>query len=433
MATTEHSQRPRVDLGRLWTDLETLATFTDPARPYTRRSFTQTYTAGRKWLAARMEDAGLTVSIDAGGNLIGRWEGADPHLSPLMAGSHTDTVVGGGRFDGTVGVMGALEAVRALRDAGIRLHHPVEVVDFLAEEPTDYGVSCVGSQALATGLDPTVLAQTDPAGETLADGLRRMGGDPARVIRPLRQPGSVAAYVELHIEQGPILHRRGIPIGVVTGIASMEWHHITIRGRAGHAGTTPMDQRQDALADAAAIILEVERIARDHAAQGPFVATVGRLRAEPNNANVIASRVTLTVDVRSHDEARLAAGWDHMAQAIDAICRDRGLTWEEHLAGRARGATADPVVMQAIEQAAEALGYRTLRLPSGAGHDAMYMARIVPMGMIFIPCRDGLSHRPDEWVDPSDVARGAEVLAHTLQILDRQFLPGRQLLMGDDG
>lgn len=411
----------RVNAERVWADIEALAAFTEPGRPYTRRAFTEVYQEGRRWLATRMREAGLEVRMDAGGNLIGRWEGTEPALPPLLLGSHTDTVVSGGRFDGVIGVLGALEAVRALREAAVRLRHPVEVVDFLAEEPTDYGPSCVGSLALVGGLTPEMLAQVNPAGETLAEGIRRMGGDPEALSSPLRRPGEIAAYVEMHIEQGPVLERRGVPIGIVTGIASMEWHRIVLEGQPGHAGTTPMDLRRDALAAAAEIILAVERIGREMAASGPFVATIGRLVNEPNNMNVVPGRVELTVDLRSHDEERLAAGWERIRGEIDDICRDRDVRWASHCLGRAAGAQADPLVMDTLEAAARELGHATLRLPSGAGHDAMHVARIAPMGMLFIPCREGRSHCPEEWASPEDIARGAEVLARALQLLDERL------------
>ncbi|QIA27624.1 Zn-dependent hydrolase [Thermaerobacter sp. PB12/4term] len=418
---TVPGSRPTVRAERLWADIMQLATFTEPDRPYTRRAFTDVYQAGRRWLAARMQEAGLAIRVDAGGNLIGRWEGTEPGRAPLMLGSHTDTVLGGGRFDGVVGVLGALEAVRALREAGVRLRHPVEVVDFLAEEPSDYGPSCIGSLALTGGLTPEMLAEVNPAGETLAAGIRRMGGDPRSLSAPLRQPGEIAAFVEMHIEQGPVLEQRGVPIGIVTAIASMEWHSVTLEGQPGHAGTTPMELRRDALTAAAEVILAVERTGRELATSGHCVATTGRLLIEPNNVNVVPGKVGLTVDVRSHDPRRLAQAWTEIRTAIERVARTRGVQWSSRCLGRAEGAEADPQVMEALEGAAHALGYPTLRLASGAGHDAMHLARIAPMGMLFIPCRGGRSHCPEEWASPEDVARGTEVLVGALQWLDRSL------------
>lgn len=416
---TVPGSRPTVRTERLWADIMQLAAFTEPDRPYTRRAFTEVYQAGRRWLAARMQEAGLAVRVDAGGNLIGRWEGTEPGRSPLMLGSHTDTVLDGGRFDGVAGVLGALEAVRALREAGVRLRHPVEVVDFLAEEPSDYGPSCIGSLALTGGLAPEMLAEVNPAGETLAEGIRRMGGEPRSLSAPLRRPGDVAAYVELHIEQGPVLEQRGVPIGLVTAIASMEWHSVTLEGQPGHAGTTPMELRRDALAAAAEVILAVERTGRELATGGHCVATTGRLLIEPNNVNVVPGKAELTVDVRSHDPRRLAQAWADIRTAIEGISQTRGVRWTSRCLGRAEGAAADPQVMEALEVAAHELGYPVLHLASGAGHDAMHLARIAPMGMLFIPCRGGLSHCPEEWSSPDDVARGTQVLAVALQYLDR--------------
>lgn len=418
---TADKAQARIDVARLEADIRAMAAITEPERPYTRRAFTDVYLEGRRWLAARMTETGLRVYTDAAGNLIGRWEGTEPGLPPLMLGSHTDTVVLGGRFDGVAGVLGALEAVRALREAGVRLRHPVEVVDFLAEEPSDYGPACIGSLALAVGLAAAMLAQTNPAGETLAEGIRRMGGDPAALSSPLRRPGDVAAYVEMHIEQGPVLERERIPIGIVTGIASMEWHRIVLEGQPGHAGTTPMDLRRDTLAAAAEITLAVERISRRLATREYFVGTVGYLVNAPNNMNVIPGRTELTVDLRSHDGRRIREAWDLIGQAVERICRARGVRWNSQCIGRAEGTGADPLVMETLEAAAAELGYRSLRLPSGAGHDAMHVARIAPMGMIFIPCREGRSHCPEEWASMEDIARGTAVLALALQRLDERL------------
>lgn len=409
---------PRINIKRLAEDLDTMASLTEPERPYTRRAFTDVYLEGRRWLAARMRDAGLKVFIDAGGNLIGRLEGKDDSLAPIMIGSHTDTVVNGGRFDGVVGVLGALEALRVLTEAGYRLRHPVEVVDFLAEEPSDYGASCVGSLALIGRLGPEMLAQTNSAGETLAEGIRRMGGDPDALSSPLRHHGDIAAYLEMHIEQGPILERQGVPIGIVTAIASMEWHRIVLEGRADHAGTTPMEVRRDTLVAAADIILAVDQICRNVARHEYFVGTVGYIRNEPNNINVVSARTELTLDLRCLRRERTAEVWQILYREINRICNDRGVEWNSRLIDRVEGAEADATIVQVIEESAAELGYQTMRLPSGAGHDAMHVAKIAPMGMIFIPCREGRSHCPDEWTSLEDISRGVAVLARTLQHLD---------------
>ncbi len=242
-----------LDADRLWNDIMALAAITDPERPYTRRSFTPLFLEGRAWIAERFREAGLDVRIDTGGNLIGRREGRDPARGVLMVGSHSDTVPAGGRFDGIAGLITALEIVRALDEAGEQLEHTIEVVDFLAEEPSDFGVSCVGSRAAAGVLTPAMLDLTGPGGERLGDALRRVGGDPEALAAAKRD--DVRAFLELHIEQGPVLERGGIDIGIVTSIVGIRRIEIVFEGAADHAGTTPMDVRRDALVAGAATVV----------------------------------------------------------------------------------------------------------------------------------------------------------------------------------
>lgn len=403
---------------RLAADVEALAAFTEPDRPYTRRAFTDLYLEARAWLRRRMEEAGLSVTIDAGGNLIGRLDGLEPALPPLMSGSHIDTVVGGGRFDGIIGVLGALEVARALRDAGVRLRHPLEVVDFLSEEPSDYGVSTVGSRAMVGTLSPEMLARTNPAGETLGAAIARMGGRPEALTAPLRRPGEVAAFLEMHIEQGPLLEREGVPIGVVTGIVGIHRYRVSVEGRPDHAGTSPMRLRRDALAAAAEVILAVERAARAAAARDAFVGTVGRIENAPNNPNVVPGRTELWVELRSLQPEMLWSVWDEVRGAVEEMARRRGLNWTDEVVSTAPPVLCDDRVADALETAAARVGYRSLRLPSGAGHDAMQVAQIAPVGMLFIPCREGRSHCPEEFADQEHIAAGTAVLAGALQILD---------------
>ncbi len=411
-----------VDEARIQRRIERLASFTEPDRPYTRRAFTDLYLNARAWLADEFRAAGLEPSVDAAGNLVGRREGRRAGAKALAAGSHIDTVAGGGRFDGVAGVVAALEAAQVLHEQGAVLEHALAVYDFLSEEPSDYGASCVGSSALVGTLTPSLLAGTEPGGETLASALERMGGDPHALGAPLPEAADLAAFLELHIEQGPVLERERTPIGVVEGIVAIQRMDVTVRGKAGHAGTTPMALRRDALVGAAAIVQDVWERARQRASEREeddgFVATVGRLQVVPNGANVVPGEVRLVLEARSLDapevEAFLAQTRRRAGERAEAL----GLELEAAVTSRAPAVRSDPRLVSALEGACDARGLRFRRLSSGAGHDAMELAHVCPVAMLFVPCADGLSHHPDERAEPSDIAAGASVLLDALQRLD---------------
>lgn len=411
---------PRIDAERLWRRLEALAAVTDPASPYTRRSFSALHAEGRDLLREWFAEAGLMVGLDAAANLIGRREGRDAGLRPLMAGSHSDTVPNGGRFDGIAGVLAALEAAHCLADHGHVLRHPLEIVDFLAEEPSAYGMSCVGSRLMGGRLGRDgLLNLTDPAGETLADAVRRMGGDSDRLDEAVRGPGSIAAYMELHIEQGPVLEGRGIGIGVVSAIVGITRYAITVEGRADHAGNTPMDMRQDALTAAARLVLKAEEEARAlNRSDAFFVGTVGQLAVEPNAANVVPGRVRLTVEFRSGSNAARQSFIASLRRFAEEIAAVNGTRIAFERLSDADPAVCSDVVRDAIRDGCATAGLSCIDMASGAGHDAMHVANAGPMGMIFIPCRGGRSHCPEEWVEPKDLAAGATVLLEALMALD---------------
>lgn len=409
-----------LDRERLWHRLETLAGFTDPARPWTRRAFTPLHAAARKWLADEFAAAGLSVSLDAGGNLIGRREGSEPGRLPLISGSHCDTVPSGGRFDGIAGVLAALEFAHALADAGETLRHPLEVIDFLSEEPSDYGVSSVGSRAFAGKLSAAQLALTNPAGETLSAAIGRAGGTPAALGQPLRKPRSTAAYVELHIEQGRVLESAGVPIGVVSSIVGIHRLGLTVSGRADHAGSTPMPERRDALVGAAEVIRTAHDLASRITGDPDYVvATIGHLTVSPNAANAVPGAVEMILDLRSSSAAIL----DDFPALLEVKCAPAlaalGCTYAAATLSLAAPTDCAPLVRHAIAKAAHGLGLGVLPLPSGAGHDAVNAALTGPTGMVFIPCRDGRSHCPEEWTTPDQLFDGARVLAETLRELDR--------------
>jgi N-carbamoyl-L-amino-acid hydrolase len=410
---------PPLDAGRLWARTEALSAMTLPGTPWTRRAFSPLFAQSRAWLREQFEAAGLTVELDAAGNLIGRRAGQDASLKPLVTGSHCDTVVGGGRFDGIAGVLAGIEVAHALKEQALTLRHPFEVIDFLSEEPSDYGISCVGSRAMSGVLDAKMLAATNAAGETLAAGLRRVGGDPDALGVALRKPGDIAAFVELHIEQGPVLEAAGLPIGVVTNIVGIRRVLINVTGRPDHAGTTPMDIRCDALVGAARIVEEVyERASAMSGNPHYVVATIGRIAMTPNVPNAVPGTVEMMLEVRSDNAGVLDRFPEDMMQAVQGRLQALRLSATLTHVSRAEPTDCSPVVMDAVQEAADALGYASRRLPSGAGHDAAYVASVGPAGMIFIPCLNGRSHCPEEWIEPGQLLDGARVLYETILQLD---------------
>jgi len=406
-----------VDGDRLWADVMALAELTDPAQPYTRRSFSPRFLDGRAWLARRLAEAGLKVRIDAGGNLIGRREGSDPTRGTIMLGSHSDTVPSGGRFDGIAGVIAALEVVRSLGNDKPR--HAIEVVDFLAEEPSEYGLSCVGSRAMSGYLDPGMLEYTNADGEKLGDAIDRVGGATRDLAQARRS--DIAAFLELHIEQGIVLESGNIDLGLVTAIVGIARLEIIFKGAADHAGTTPMTLRHDAGVAAARTIALVSDSASALAAsgQGHFVATAGVLTFEPNAANVVPGRARVVFDIRAEDHA-LATVF------IDELDRESARLAAATHVGRSRvallsnttPAACDPGLRALLAQSAEALGFSTIPLASGAGHDAAFVSRIAPSAMLFVPCRGGKSHAPEEWAEPDALAAGAAVLREAVLRLE---------------
>jgi N-carbamoyl-L-amino-acid hydrolase len=411
-----------LDADRLWADVMALADITDPARPYTRRSFTALFLEGRALLTQKFAEAGLAPRIDTAGNLIGRLEGRNPALGVIAIGSHSDTVPSGGRFDGIAGVATGLEIVRALRDAGTRLEHTIEVIDFLAEEPSEYGLSCVGSRGMSGLLDGRMLNLAEPGGEILGDALRRVGGDPARLDEAKRD--DIKAYLELHIEQGIVLESASLDVGVVTSIVGVRRIEVVFQGEADHAGTTPLTLRHDALVAAAATVGSVRRLAEGLAAEGPdyFVATVGILTVEPSASNIVPGRARLIIDVRTTSPAltrRFAEAIDRESLAHAAAARVVRAAFETLSDGAP--AVCDPDLRSVLRAAARGLGLSETDLPSGAGHDAVFMSRICPSAMLFVPCRAGKSHAPEEWADREAIAAGAAVIYQAVQALDRSL------------
>lgn len=405
--------KPSIDRARLLADLDALAAITEDNTPgVTRVAFTPAFDAGRRWLQARFEEAGLRVAVDAGGTLVGRRAG-DAGGPPILLGSHSDTVFGGGRYDGALGVLAALEVARALRDHPLR--HGLWVCDYLAEEATDYGVACVGSQALAGALTPEALALRGPDGRSVAEALRAVGGDPERIAEARLAPGSFAAALELHIEQGPRLERTGARLAAVSGIVGIRRARLLLVGQPDHAGTTPIEARRDALAAAATIILHLEALAR---ATPDAIATVGRIEARPNQGNVVPASVALGAEIRSLHPPLVAQIWDALLERAGAECAARGVTLAVQAIEDAPPALPAAWLFELVRGVCERLDPRAAVLPSGAGHDTGYLAAVGPAAMIFVPSVGGRSHCPEEHTAPDDLALGAQALLEATLAVD---------------
>lgn len=384
---------------------------------WTRVAYSDADTASRHFVADLMRSAGMSVRIDSVGNVIGELIGADASRGVLATGSHTDTVAGGGRFDGIVGVLGAVEAVVALREAGVRLQHTLRVVDFASEETNPQGLSCVGSRAVSGSLTAEMLDLVDVDGVTLHKRIAAAGwGEGIPDLDAVRWPrGEVSAFVELHVEQGPMLEQRGASIGIVTGIAGIERFVARIAGRVDHAGTMPMDQRRDAACGAASTVLAVQQIA---AAGSGAVGTCGEITVTPDAFNVVADRATVSGEFRSPDDDWLASARADLARHIEAADNQFLLRTDlQWLPGEPVVHMADTVAGH-LRDAAAATGHQAIRVFSGAGHDTMQLALLCPTGMIFIPSTGGRSHCPEENTPLPDITAGVEVLAHAIVELD---------------
>jgi N-carbamoyl-L-amino-acid hydrolase len=362
----------------------------------------------RRW----MREAGMTVRLDTAGNTFARLKGRDPSLPPIVIGSHTDTVPDGGRYDGALGVLAALEVSRTLGAGAERLRHPLEVVDFQNEEG-----GIVGSKAVVGRLEDAELSRTAVSGFTLRDGIRRLGGDADRLADCVLAPGSRAAYVELHIEQGRVLERGRVDIGIVEGIVGIWYWEVTFDGVASHAGTTPMPDRHDALLAAARFIDAVHDVVTS--LPGRHVGTVGRLTVHPGGANVIAGRVVVTLELRDLVPATVETLYTAIESRAAEIARDTGTAVQSRPTTHVTPAPTHQRVRDAIASAACALSLTTTLLPSGAGHDAQQMTAVCPSGMIFVPSVDGLSHSPRELTNDQDCINGANVLLGVVRHLDK--------------
>jgi ureidoglycolate amidohydrolase len=406
-----------VDQDRLLSEIEALATISEAEPPVvTRIVFTSSDMKARAWLKTRCEDAGLKLRQDAIGNTFARWNGSNPAAPVVGTGSHIDAIPNAGKYDGVVGVLGGLEAIRALQRSGFRPLHSIELLIFTAEEPTRFGIGCLGSRLLSGTLSPDAARKlTDKAGATVEE-VRREAGMPGELEQLTLPNGYYKAFVELHIEQGPLLERQKIPLGVVTQIAAPASFRVSLEGAGGHAGGVPMPDRHDALCAAAELILAIETAARTSGAVDT-VATVGICEVFPGAVNSIPSRVHVSVDIRDTDLQRRDAVIVSMEQTSRAISARRQVSIHTDLLNADAPANCDPAIIEALSASCRKHEFNFLPMVSRAYHDSLFMSRISPVAMLFIPCRNGYSHRPDEYAAPDDIARGVLVLAETLAAL----------------
>jgi N-carbamoyl-L-amino-acid hydrolase len=404
----------RVNGARVNRHLAELSQFgRNPEGGVSRVAYSEADIAGREFAVGLMRAADLEVRIDAVGNIVGTRAGTVPEAKPILFGSHIDSVPNGGNYDGDVGSMSAIETAHTLAEAGYRNRHPLEIVIWCDEES-----GLTGSRGYVGLIPEEELRGPGRDGVPLAEKIARIGGDPEHLAEARHAPGSIAAYLELHVEQGNILNEEGVQIGVVEGIVGIHHYDVTIQGFANHAGTTPMNRRRNAMLTAAELVLAVDRIVK--AMPGRQVGTVGRLLVEPGAPNVVPGRVRLTVELRDLRTATIETLWDQIRAELEQLARkhDTPATWERQHAN-VDPALSDPRVRELISEAAGALDLSYKHMPSGAGHDAQTLARICPMGMLFVPSVDGISHSPEEFTRPEDVENGANVLLQSVLRLDQ--------------
>jgi beta-ureidopropionase / N-carbamoyl-L-amino-acid hydrolase len=383
----------------------------------TRLVFSIKELRSRQLLIHLMRQAGLKIRIDVIGNITGRFDGTNPKAPAVLAGSHLDTVIHGGKYDGPVGVIGALEAIRTISENQITVRSPLEVVCFVGEESSRFGFSTLGSSLLAGEVKSKDLTNAvDPKGTRLEDVLASLGISRRNLKSLKRDPKSLKAYLELHIEQGPILEAKGKRIGLVTSIAAPSRFRVVFKGQADHSGTTPMEMRKDALVASAHLIDYIEKICRKHSSmeKGRVVGTVGAMKIEPGVINAVPGRTELSVDIRSTS----APVKDRVARMVKdqarKIAQRRSIGVDILSIREENPVPLDHRLLQVTREVCDQNGIDYEIMPSGAGHDAMQMAKITPAGMIFVPSKRGISHNPLEWTDPGDIALGAQLLMETM-------------------
>lgn len=409
------AEPPRVNGDRLNGTLTKLSEFgRNPQGGVSRMAYTEADRAAREWVMELMREAGLEPRIDAAGNIMAVRPGSDSTRKPLLFGSHIDSVPEGGNYDGDVGSMGAIEVARTLHENRVSTRHPLELVIWQNEEG-----GLIGSRAVSGDLRAAELDLVSRSGKTIRDGIRFLGGNPDALEGVKRQRGDIAAYLELHIEQGAILDEAKIDIGVVEGIVGILWWDVTIEGFSNHAGTTPMNRRKDAMLAAARFVQAVNRVVTR--VPGRQVGTVGRIQALPGAPNVIPGKVVLSLELRDLDDAKIRRLFASIQAEAKRIERDSGTSFSFKAINVNAAAPTDMRIRAVIEREAKAIGLSTRRMPSGAGHDAQDVARLGPVGMIFVPSVGGISHSPKEFSRPKDIENGANVLLRSLLSLDAEM------------
>ena len=412
-----HAQDFSADPDRIEERIQALGRFGENAAGgVSRLAFSDADLAGREYIKGLMQQAGLQVRVDTAGNIIGRREGSESDLAPIMFGSHIDSVPGGGNYDGDVGVIGAIEVAQLLYERGIVTKHPIEIVSFTDEEG-----GLTGSRGMIGKLGEGTLGVMSHSGMTIREGIARVGGDPDRLELAVRKLGDIAAFIELHIEQGAILHEEGVNIGVVQGIVGIRWWDVSIEGFANHAGTTPMNRRWDAMVSAAELTLAINRVARE--LPGRQVATVGKIEALPGAPNVIPGEVIMSLEIRDLEADKMQQVFELIRVEAERIADEKSTPIRfAEIDVASPPAPTDQQMRRIIASAAEDLGMSYKLMPSGAGHDAQDIASIAPAGMIFVPSVDGISHSPQEYTTAIDMANGASVLLKTVLAIDNGAL-----------
>jgi ureidoglycolate amidohydrolase len=406
-----------IDSDRLSAEIDALALISEAEPPVvTRIVFTPADMRARKWMIERCEAAGLQVRQDAIGNTFARWAGSDPGAPVVGTGSHIDAIPNAGKYDGVVGVLGGLEAIRALQRGGFRPKNSLELLIFTSEEPTRFGIGCIGSRMLSGTLSAEAAGKlTDNDGESI-EKVRQKAGMPGKLDEVQLPSSYYKGFVELHIEQGPLLERERVPLGVVTKIAAPASARVLIEGAGGHAGGVLMPDRRDALCAASELILAIENAARTSGAIDT-VATVGICEVFPGAVNSIPSKVRLTLDLRDTDLARRVSVMSVIDGASQNIAAKRNVTIHTEMLNADAPAACAPAVIEALSNSCKKHQLKFMPMISRAYHDTLFISRIAPAAMLFIPCRNGYSHRPDEYASPEDIARGTLVLAETLASL----------------
>ena len=400
--------------------LETLARLTDEPDRLTRLYLSPAYRQACDQVQVWMEEAGMAAQIDAVGNVIGRFKSQSPNAPTLILGSHLDTVRDAGKYDGMLGVVTAIAAVQQLYDAGLSLPFTLEIHAFGNEEGVRFPSILTGSRAIAGTLDPAILDAKDADGVSIHKALRTIGCDPDAWRDCRRDQGDILGFPEVHIEQGPVLEAENLPLGVVTAISGASRFHLQVKGEPGHAGTVPMSHRHDALAAAAEMILAVERLGRS---DPELVATVGQIESGPGASNVIPGTATLTIDLRAPDDALRERKIEELQAELYGIAERRGVEIDIDRFYDAGAAVCSAMFVDQLEAAIARSGVRPLRLPSGAGHDGLAIKDLCPIGMLFVRCKDGISHSPKEAIDIEDAVTAVQVMLEFLNSLDPAMLP----------